>query len=102
MSSVISSTEISNVRSAQIINSITSISSTAAEKLDHTEERLERILGDSIIMSFSVIYLGVFSMRKRMEFRKILKETLNGFKIPSSPEWSSPDPEVHCRVFKEI
>lgn len=102
LSGVISSTEISNVRSAQIISSITTISSTAATKLDHTRSRIRTILGDTILLSYSVIYLGIFSMRKKIEFRKILKETLNSFKIPSSPEWSSEDPEVHCKIFKEI
>lgn len=102
LSTVISSTEISNVRSAQIINSITQISSTAVAKLEHTESRLQTILGDAIILSYSIIYLGIFSMRKRIEFRKVLKETLKSFKILSSSEWSSEDPEVHCKIFKEL
>ena len=99
---VISSTEISNVRSAQIINSITNISATARIKLEKTQERVRNILGDCILLSTSVVYLGIFSMKKRIEFRKILRETLKSFHIHCSPEWTSEDPQIHCEIFKEI
>ena len=99
---VISKTEISNVRSAQIINSITEISETAKIKLEKTQERVKNILGDCILLSCSVVYLGIFSMKKKIEFRKILRETLKNFKISSSIEWHYEDPQVHCGIFKEI
>lgn len=51
LGSVISTTEISNVRSAQIINSITEISKTAKLKLERTQERVKNILGDCIILA---------------------------------------------------
>ena len=99
---MISSTEISNVRSAQIINSITEISATAQIKLEKTQERIKNILGDCILLSCSVVYLGIFSMRKRIEFRRILRETLKSNNISSSTEWCSEDPQIHCGIFKEI
>jgi hypothetical protein len=102
LESEISTTEISNVRSAQIINSITEISETAKLKLERTQERVKNILGDCIILACSVAYLGVFSMRKRIEFRQNMKQTLKSFSITSSSEWHSDDPEIHCQLFKEI
>jgi len=102
LSHVISSTEISNVRSAQIINSITEITAIAKEKLKKTQQRLSSILGDCIIFACTVTYLGVFSHEKKIIFRTSLKETLENFSIECSPEWESTDSEVHCSLFREI
>jgi hypothetical protein len=99
---VISTTEISNVRSAQIINSITDISATAKAKLEKTQERVNNILGDCIQLAISIVYLGIFNMRERISFRKSLKETLKGFNITCSTEWAYEDPQKHCMIFKEI
>lgn len=102
LGTVISSTEISNVRSAQIINSITEIAKSAKKKLAKNQERLKNILGDWVILATSVVYLGVFSMRKRIAFRRNLKDSLENFQINSSAEWNSEDSDTHWAIFKEL
>lgn len=51
LGSVISTTEVSNVRSAQIMNSITDNASMAKIKLAKTQERITNMLGDSILLT---------------------------------------------------
>lgn len=95
LETVISDTEISNVRSAQIINSTTENVAAARAKLTNTQERIKNILGDCVMMACSVVYLGIFQLKNRIEFRKSLRETLETFNINCSSEWQSDDPEVH-------
>lgn len=48
---IISDTEISNVRSAQILNSITDNAQIAKTKLESVKKRIKNLLGDSIILA---------------------------------------------------
>ena len=98
----ISDVEISHVRSAQVINSTTEIAEQTRAKLSNTQERMKNILGDWIMLAWSVVYLGVFCSKSRIAFRRSLRDTLETFSIKCSPEWQSEDPEVHCLLFKEI
>lgn len=78
---VISDTEISNVRSAQILNSIIDHADVAKKKLDSVKKRIKNILGDSILLAVSIVYLGVFSLKNRVSIRRKIRDMLAAFDI---------------------
>ena len=102
LETTISDVEISHVRSAQVINSTTEIAAQARAKLTNTQERIKNILGDWIMLAWSVVYLGVFCSKTRIAFRRSLRDTLETFSIKWSPEWQSEETETHCLLFKEV
>ena len=46
-------------------------------KLTDIKRRIETLLGDCIIMAASVTFLGVFSMRERIQIRKEMYEYIS-------------------------
>lgn len=45
-------------------------------KLTKTKKRIETLLGDALILSASVVFLGVFSIKERKIIRKEMAEYL--------------------------
>ncbi len=45
-------------------------------KLTKTKKRIETLLGDALILSASVVFLGVFSIKERKMIRKEMAEYL--------------------------
>jgi hypothetical protein len=45
-------------------------------KLNKTKKRIETLLGDTLILSASVVFLGVFSIKERKSIRKEMAEYL--------------------------
>jgi hypothetical protein len=45
-------------------------------KLTKTKKRIDTLLGDSLILAASVVFLGVFSMKERKTIRKDMAEYL--------------------------
>lgn len=39
-------------------------------KLTDVKKRIDTLIGDSIMIAASVVYLGVFSMKERMQMRR--------------------------------
>ena len=78
---VISDIEISNVRSAQIINSIIDNADVAKNELESVKKRIKNVLGDSILLAATVVYLGVFCIKNRISMRKKMADMLTSFEI---------------------
>jgi hypothetical protein len=57
--------EISHMRTNHIIEQIDKYSEKILNKLIKTKKRIETLLGDSLIMAASVVYLGPLSMKER-------------------------------------
>ena len=70
----IENTEISHVRTEQIIKSINENSDRSKKKLVKIRDRLRHLLGDSIVLAASVAYLGVFNEDLRLEIRRGIAE----------------------------
>ena len=81
LENVISDTEISNVRSAQILNSIIDNADIAKKELESVKKRIKNVLGDSILLAATVVYLGVFCIKNRISMRKKIADMLTSFEI---------------------
>jgi hypothetical protein len=64
------------MRTEHIIDQIEKYCHKMLGKLNKTKKRIETLLGDSLILSASVVFLGVFSIKERKSIRKEMAEYL--------------------------
>ena len=74
-------------------------------KLGKTKKRIETLLGDSLILASSIVFLGCFSMKERKLIRKEMAEYLNtttgGF-IKCGSYWIDKGGALHSKLLKSI
>jgi hypothetical protein len=64
------------MRTEHIIDQIEKYCNKMLGKLNKTKKRIETLLGDCLILSASVVFLGVFSLKERKAIRKEMAEYL--------------------------
>jgi hypothetical protein len=103
MSKRIEETEISHVRTEQIIASVLQNATRAEKKLEKIKNRLKNLLGDSLLLACTVAYMGPFSMNDRRKLRKEIAEGLSIAKIETSHFWLDVNnAKEHSKLFKQI
>jgi hypothetical protein len=69
LSRKIEEAELSYMRTDQIFNSIDEYSKRMNHKLESITSRSQTLIGDSILLASSVVYLGIFSPEEREQIR---------------------------------
>jgi adenosylmethionine-8-amino-7-oxononanoate aminotransferase len=69
LSKKVEEAELSYMRTDQIFKNIDEYSKRMEHKLQSVASRTQTLLGDSIVLGASVVYLGVFAPEEREQFR---------------------------------
>lgn len=69
LSRKIEEAELSYMRTDQIFNKIEEYSRRMEHKLQSITSRAQTLIGDSILLASSVVYLGIFSPEEREQIR---------------------------------
>jgi len=97
--------EISHMRTEHIIEQIERYAHKVMGKLVKARKRLETLLGDSLILSSTVVFLGAFSIKERKAIRKEMAEYLNtttgGF-IKCGHLWIERSGINNSKVFRSV
>lgn len=65
------------MRTEHIIEQIEKYSTKMMLKMTKVKKRIDTLLGDSLILACSIVFLGTFSIKERKQIRKELAEYLN-------------------------
>jgi hypothetical protein len=80
--------EISHMRTQHIFDSVKEYGQKIKKKLEIINSRIQSLLGDCIILSSSICFLGFFSSDERMEIRnEIVKFVSEVQDITCSKDW---------------
>mmetsp|Transcript_23297 Transcript_23297/g.22889 ORF Transcript_23297/g.22889 Transcript_23297/m.22889 type:complete len:417 (+) Transcript_23297:1724-2974(+) len=95
--------EISHMRTEHIFSSIERYATKINKKLKAIESRITNLLGDCVILSASVCYLGSFSIKERVELRKEMAVAVETtWRTPCSSFWKESALRSHQTIFKKI
>ena len=90
--------EIAHIRTNQIISSVNQLTQKTADQLEAVMEQQEKVHGDCLIFTTSVVLLNVFPLNYRAEIRSSLAKVLENNQIMSSEIWH----ESHSKFFKDF
>jgi hypothetical protein len=93
------------MRTEHIIDQIEKYCHKMLGKLNKTKKRIETLLGDTLILSASVVFLGVFSIKERKSIRKemaeYLQNTTGGF-IKCGQYWTEKQGMRNTKLLRTI
>ena len=92
------------MRNESYLKSLIKLGKKSEQKLDKNKIRNKNLDGDCIILAYSMIYLGPYSVNERMIMRKkIATILLNQFNIESSDYWQNIKSEkIHHKYYKKV
>ena len=93
------------MRTEHIIDQIERYCQKIVGKLHKIKKRQESVLGDSLVMAASVVFLGWFSMKERKliraEMADYLQKTTAGA-IKCSPKWTEKGGNMNSKLLRQI
>jgi len=93
------------MRTEHIIDQIDRYCQRILGKMQKAKKRQESVLGDSLIMAASVVFLGWFSMKERKiiraEMADYLQKTTAGA-IKCSPKWTEKGGHLNSKLLRQI
>lgn len=111
LSRKIEEAELSYMRTDQIFNKIEEYSRRMEHKLQSITSRAQTLIGDSILLASSVVYLGIFSPEEREQIRQQIYEYLSKVRnIQCNKIWvetsssftANPNKSMFVQVLKDL
>jgi len=91
LSKKIEEAEISHMRTEQIFESVQKYADKIEKRLDSVTSRSQTLLGDSLLFSASVVFMGPFSPKEKESLRaSIIKHLRDIHQIHTNKDWTTP------------
>jgi len=111
LSRQIEEAQISHMRTEAIEEHIWSYTDRIEKRLNNLDSRFETLLGDSILLAASVVYLGPFAPEEREQYRTYMRQVMQSWKIETNYLWKAvkaqkrdtkPQRSIFWHVLKDI